>query len=129
MSHQILIHSKEQLKKILRGYYLEGTNIYDIFKHNIIQKELVYLFLTSGYYSLYLNDYLPQKIMIGTNCVSLKYKEIEREKMKKEISFVSPRKGTKSNLYWELMAHQELLTSPKSLSPSSSFLDDDVLTF
>lgn len=127
MSNQILIHSKEQLKKILRGYYLEGTNIYDIFKHNLIQKELVYLFLTSGYYSLYLNGYLPQKIMIGTNCVSLKYKE--KEKMKKELSFVSPRKGTKSNLYWELMAHQELLTPPKSLSPSSSFLDDDVLTF
>ena len=128
MSRELLISTREKLKKILRGYYLDGFNTYDIFKHNLIEKNLVFLYITSGYYTLYMNNNFPQKIMIGDKLISLRCKDKKKE-IKRERSFISERDGIKSNLYQVLMDHQVLITSPKSFSTRSSFSDEDMLTF
>lgn len=124
MSKELIISSRESLKKTLRAYHLDKWNMYDIFKNNVKEQKLWCLYHTSGNYILHMNNDIPEKIMIGEKHILLGC--IIQKGIKRESSFILEREGKKSSLFWELWNDQESST-PEGESDSTS--SGDVLTF
>lgn len=110
MRKEFLIYRKENVKRKLKKYNIDGENMYTIFKLNLIKNDLQFWYHTQDKFVIYVDDYnFPIQVNLGNNkFISLS----KQNNLKRGLSFVRDKENINhSCLHQQLIAFQESLNS------------------